>query len=77
MTISYLEKEGQDQLCGLTYIATLRHLEEQGVITKERADDLAKKWTAITINPGSFIGWVKNLLGFNEEHTIIVKFIKI
>ena len=77
MTISYLEKEGQDQLCGLTYIATLRHLNEQGVITKEQFDDLSKTWTAITINPGSFIGWVKSLLGFKEENTILVKFIKI
>ena len=77
MTISYLEKEGQDQLCGLTYIATLRHLNEQGVITKEQFDDLSKKWTAITINPGSFIGWVKSLLGFKEENTVLVKFIKI
>lgn len=77
MTISYLEKEGQDQLFGLTYIATLRHLNEQGVITKEQFDDLSKKWTAITINPGSFIGWVKSLLGFKEENTILVKFIKI
>ena len=77
MTISYLEKEGQDQLCGLTYITTLRHLTEQGVITEEQRDDLSKKWTAITINPGSFIGWVKNLLGFKDEHSVIVKFIKI
>lgn len=77
MTISYLEKEGQDQLCGITYLATLAHLEEEKVITKEQRVELQAKWTAITINPGSFIAWVKNLLGFSQDNTIKVRFIKI
>ena len=76
MTISYIEQEKQDQLCGVAYAETLSLLVREKVITPEKRDELFQKFAPITIRGGSFMESVRKFLGL-EKGTIKVRFIDI
>lgn len=76
VSITYLEKDGQDQLCNLAYLTTLDLLVAQNKLTADEAKALSEQWTLITINKNSFIDKIAKLLGL-VDNRIKVKAISI